>query len=86
MIQLFNVPRGIIDLSHYDNLLYGCLVKRFEATVADYVSARHTCSFNSASSAIFLILRMVAENWPHLEMIKAVRQHDIDDPAWPRAN
>jgi len=66
MIKLFSTPRSVIDLSNYDNLLHGSPVRQFEERVADYVGARYACSFNSASSAIFLIMRMMVENWPHL--------------------
>jgi len=66
MIQLFNTPKDVIDLKHHDNLLHGSAVKKFEEEFARYVGARHACSFNSASSAIFLALTMVKESWPHL--------------------
>lgn len=55
MIKLFNIPNYLIDTSAYDNLLHGKVVREFEETFADYVGAKYAVSFNSATSAIFLL-------------------------------
>jgi len=64
MIKLFDVPKCTINLSHFDNILHDKVVRQFEQKFANYVGARHACSFNSASSAIFLALRMIADSCP----------------------
>lgn len=66
MIQLFSIPRGVINLDAHNNILHGKIVRDFEQRFAEYVDARHACSFNSASSAIFLALNMVKQSWPRL--------------------
>lgn len=66
MIQLFSIPRGIANLDVHDNVLHGRIVRQFEQRFAKYVGANYACSFNSASSAIFLSLLMVKINWPQL--------------------
>jgi perosamine synthetase len=56
MIQLFNINNYILDTSKYSNLLHDNIVTEFEETIADYVGAKYAVSFNSATSAIFLLL------------------------------
>ena len=56
MIQLFNINNYILDTSRYSNLLHDKVVTEFEETIADYVGAKYAVSFNSATSAIFLLL------------------------------
>lgn len=56
MIQLFNIPSHTIDTSKYDNLLHDKIVNTLEETIADYAGAKYAVTFNSATSAIFLML------------------------------
>jgi dTDP-4-amino-4,6-dideoxygalactose transaminase len=55
MIGLFNINNHIINTSEYSNLLHDKIVTKFENTIADYVGAKYAVSFNSATSAIFLL-------------------------------
>lgn len=57
MIQLFNPPQAKIDTSKYSNLLHDKIVRQFEEEFAAYIGAKHVVSFNSASSAIFLLFK-----------------------------
>ena len=59
-IRLFDIDSYIIDTSEFSNLLHDRVVKDFEEDFASYVGARYACSFNSASSAIFLIMTLFA--------------------------
>jgi len=61
MIELFSVPQDIALPHHIDNLLHGKQVREFEEEFCDYVGAGHGCSFNSASSAIFMILKVMKQ-------------------------
>lgn len=54
MINLFNINEYNISTSRFDNWLNGSIVAEFEEMIASYVGAKYACSFNSASSAIFL--------------------------------
>ena len=56
MINLFNINDYDISTSSFDNWLNGSVVTKFEEAIASYVGAKYVCSFNSASSAIFLSL------------------------------
>tara|TARA_R110000744_G_scaffold45433_2_gene100904 strand:+ start:7535 stop:8476 length:942 start_codon:yes stop_codon:yes gene_type:complete len=56
VINLFNINNHTIDTSKYSNLLHDSIVTEFEATIANYVGAKHAVSFNSATNAIFLAL------------------------------
>ena len=56
MIQLFNINNYILDTSKYSNLLHDNIVTEFEETISEYVGAKYAVSFNSATSAIFLLL------------------------------
>ena len=56
MINLFNINNHIIDTSRYSNLLHDNIVTEFEDTIKGYVGARYSVTFNSATSAIFLML------------------------------
>lgn len=55
MIQLFNIPTYNIDTAQFSNLLHDKTVTQFEERFAEYVGAKYAVSFNSATSAIFLI-------------------------------
>lgn len=55
MIQLFNIPQYTLDTSWFSNLLHDKVVREFEERFAAYVGAKYAVSFNSATSAIFLI-------------------------------
>lgn len=57
MINLFNINNYTIDTSVFNNQLNGSTVEEFEQNFANYVGAKYACSFNSASSAIFLLLK-----------------------------
>lgn len=57
MIPLFKVPDHRIDTDDFDNLLQGETVTNFEEKFAKYVNAKYAVSFNSASSALFLIFQ-----------------------------
>lgn len=56
MIQLFNIPNHTINTSDYDNLLHDKIVNVLEEKIAEYVGAKYAVTFNSATSAIFLML------------------------------
>ena len=56
MINLFNINNHIIDTNSYSNMLHDNIVTEFEQTIADYVGAKYSVTFNSATSAIFLIM------------------------------
>lgn len=55
MIQLFHINNHILNTLNYSNLLHDKKVTEFEDKIADYVGAKYAVSFNSATSAIFLI-------------------------------
>jgi len=57
MIRLFDIPNHTIDTSDFTNLLHDKVVTEFEERFAEYVGAKYACSVNSATSAIFLIMR-----------------------------
>ena len=57
MISLFNINNYNVDTSTFGNHLVGHYVAEFERKFAEYVGAKHACSFSSATSAIFLALR-----------------------------
>ena len=54
MIDLFNINRYEIDTAKFKNVLHDNIVQEFEEEFAQYVGAKHACSVNSASNAIFL--------------------------------
>lgn len=60
MIQLFNIPHHTIDTSRFSNLLHDKIVREFEEKFAEYVGAKYAVSFNSATSAIFLIFKYLS--------------------------
>lgn len=60
MIQLFSIPNHIIDTSKFTNLLHDKVVREFEERFAEYVGAKYAVSFNSATSAIFLIFKYLS--------------------------
>ena len=55
MINLFNINNYQINTSDYSNFLHDNKVTEFEEKIADYVGAKYAVSFNSATSAIFLL-------------------------------
>ena len=55
MINLFNINNYQINTSDYSNFLHDKKVTEFEEKIADYVGAKYAVSFNSATSAIFLL-------------------------------
>jgi dTDP-4-amino-4,6-dideoxygalactose transaminase len=61
-ISLFNIPAYQIDTASYSNLLHDRKVRDFEEAFAKYVGAQYAVSFNSATSAIFLLLRQMFRN------------------------
>ena len=58
MIQLFNINNHIIDTTEFSNLLHDDIVVEFEKKIAEYVGAKYACAINSATNAIFLIMKM----------------------------
>jgi perosamine synthetase len=56
MINLFKINNHIIDTASYSNMLHDDIVTKFEETIADYVGAKYAVTFNSATSAIFLVM------------------------------
>jgi hypothetical protein len=54
---MFNIPGHVIDTAKLGNMLHGPSVTDLEETFAQYVGAKYACSFNSATSAIFLIFK-----------------------------
>jgi len=56
MIDLFNIPHYHIDTSKFNHFLHGDIVEEFESNFRDYVGAKYSCSFNSATNAIFLAM------------------------------
>jgi len=58
MIQLFNINNHIIDTSEFSNMLHDKIVIEYEKKIADYVGAKYACATNSATNAIFLIMKM----------------------------
>jgi len=56
MINLFNIKNHTIDTSKYSNLLHDKIVTEFEESISNYVGSKYAVSFNSATSAIFLLL------------------------------
>lgn len=55
MINLFNINHHIIDTSKYSNLLHDKIVNDFESSICNYVGAKYGVTFNSATSALFLL-------------------------------
>ena len=58
MIQLFNINNHTIDTSEFSNMLHDDIVIQYEKKIADYVGAKYACAINSATNAIFLIMKM----------------------------
>jgi len=57
MIQLFHIPNHKIDTSDYSHSLHDKGVEELEKSIANYVGAKYACAVNSATSAIFLIMK-----------------------------
>jgi len=55
-ITLFNINNYQINTSEYTNFLHDKKVTEFEEKIANYVGAKYATTFNSATSAIFLLL------------------------------
>lgn len=55
-ITLFNINNYQINTSDYSNFLHDKKVFEFEEKIAEFVGAKYAVSFNSATSAIFLLL------------------------------
>lgn len=55
-ITLFNINNYQINTSDYSNFLHDKKVTEFEEKIAEFVGAKYAVSFNSATSAIFLLL------------------------------
>jgi dTDP-4-amino-4,6-dideoxygalactose transaminase len=60
LINLFNIPLYKVDETKFDHPLHGSVVKYLEAEFASYVGAKYAVSFNSATSAIFLIAKYLS--------------------------
>lgn len=58
MVNLFNINNYKIDTSDFSNFLNDEIVVKFEKDFANYVGAKYACSLNSATSAIFLVLKL----------------------------
>ena len=54
MINLFNIPNYNVDTSTFTHYLHGDIVNEFEHNFREYVSAKYSCTVNSATNAIFL--------------------------------
>lgn len=78
MINLFNIPNHIINTSQFSNLLHDKIVRDFEKRFAKYVGAKYAVSFNSATSAIFLITQ-------HLTKYKKIFVPSLIPPVVPNA-
>jgi UDP-4-amino-4,6-dideoxy-L-N-acetyl-beta-L-altrosamine transaminase len=59
VINLFNIPSYKIDTSEFSHPLHGTIVTEFENKFAQYVGAKYAVSFNSATSAIFLLFKHI---------------------------
>lgn len=59
-IPLFYIPSVHVSIDVDNNLLHGHHVKTLESDIAAYVGAKYAVSFNSASSALFLIFKYLA--------------------------
>lgn len=55
MINPFHIPTHVVDTGKFSNLLSDKIVREFEERFAEYVGAKYAVSFNSATSAIFLL-------------------------------
>ena len=61
MIKLFNIPQFNVNSYNFKHLLHDPIVTELEEKIANYVGAQYAVSFNSASSAIFLIAKYYKE-------------------------
>jgi UDP-4-amino-4,6-dideoxy-L-N-acetyl-beta-L-altrosamine transaminase len=62
MIKLFDPDTYNIDLSDFSNILHDEIVLEFEKNFCEYVGAKHACSINSATNAIFLLFLSKGES------------------------
>ena len=53
---LFHIENYRVDTKKFDHLLHDKVVDEFTDNFCDYVGAKYGCAFNSATSAIFLLL------------------------------
>lgn len=54
MINMFYIKNYKINTKKFSNLLHDNIVKKFEKKFAKFVGAKYSCSFNSATNAIYL--------------------------------
>jgi len=59
MINLFNIPNYKINTKKFSNLLHDKIVTEFENNFCQYVNGKYAVSFNSATSAIFLLFTIL---------------------------
>ena len=64
MINLFEFDNHLIDTSDFDHLLHGEIVKDFEQEICEYVGAKYSASFFSASYALYAIMKSSVCNTP----------------------
>lgn len=57
MINLFHIPTYKIDTAKFSSLLHDKIVREFEDRFAEYVGAKYAVSFNSATSAIYILFK-----------------------------
>tara|TARA_R110002167_G_scaffold70336_2_gene198165 strand:- start:1370 stop:2302 length:933 start_codon:yes stop_codon:yes gene_type:complete len=72
MIQLFNINNHTIDTSEFSNMLHDDIVIQYEKKIADYVGAKYACAINSATNAIFLIMKMEEYMNPRIVKIPSI--------------
>ncbi|TXT66081.1 MAG: hypothetical protein BAJALOKI3v1_50081 [Promethearchaeota archaeon] len=59
-IDLFKVNNYSLTPMTYDHLLHGSVVKEFEQKIASFVGAKYAVALNSATSAIFLSMKILS--------------------------
>ena len=72
MIQLFHINNHTIDTSEFSNLLHDSIVIEYEKKIAEYVGAKYACAVNSATNAIYLIMKMEEYHKPHIITIPSI--------------
>lgn len=58
-IKLFHIPVHKIDTRNFSNLLSDQIIREFEEIFCEYVGGKYAISVNSATSAIFLVLKVL---------------------------
>jgi dTDP-4-amino-4,6-dideoxygalactose transaminase len=61
MIQLFNIPKHIIDTGQFKNVLHDPIRTTYESNIAKYVGAKYAVAVTSCTDAIFLALKFIGE-------------------------